>query len=479
MVCDPTLVPKNSDMPQCISAKPVVLHVVPKDSPRVKSPFFRCRINVVFLVVHIITVRLTKKKQQSSKSDDEKRKLEKKEAKSDQHEEYLTAARCITQCVDMFCKINKVIDISMLLKQSQKTHDRYQQNYKHLLELEPGLKPLIASSKDLKKASELRKIVQKQSKSWFPLSMMAVVDTHIWVTIERLQGGKICMKADAFPAFLWNGDLPGVNYDPDNMMDGFLDGFILKHTMRHIFTGPSTVYGAQSHGTHPSNATLHAMTTVEPPHIVYGCVQVRFGISSRNTWTEEDGDFNYHNFYCYIIELIDDLPDNDKERLLKGWNLKLFKNENGHDVAKDNADEVGALGAHKGGSNLARLCAQMAACNAAVKTHTLDSECPVRTLPTRENSPPPPRTPPPSLPAHNSPHHPTQSRHLHLLHQLAASYVHVLFHVYEASCVESIGHPRKFTSTPSTTTTITSSSSTASISPSKDSITSQWQLTWQ
>jgi hypothetical protein len=49
--------------------------------------------------------------------------------------------------------------------------------------------------------------------------------------------------------------------------------------------------------------------------------KVRFGISSRNTWTEEDGDFNYHNFYCYIIELIDDLPDNDKERLLKGWNL--------------------------------------------------------------------------------------------------------------------------------------------------------------
>jgi hypothetical protein len=50
--------------------------------------------------------------------------LEKKEAKSDQHEEYLTAARCITQCVDMFCKINKVIDISMLLKQRELTNSR-------------------------------------------------------------------------------------------------------------------------------------------------------------------------------------------------------------------------------------------------------------------------------------------------------------------------------------------------------------------
>ncbi|KAG1801765.1 hypothetical protein EV424DRAFT_1545397 [Suillus variegatus] len=101
------------------------------------------------------------------------------------HEEYLAAARCITRCVDMFCKIDKVIDIGTLLKQceladpgdlsededdaarrekqlsklSQKTQDRYQKNYKRLLELAPALKPLISGSKDPKKASELRKII--------------------------------------------------------------------------------------------------------------------------------------------------------------------------------------------------------------------------------------------------------------------------------------------------------------------------------
>ncbi|KAG0691558.1 hypothetical protein DFH29DRAFT_884171 [Suillus ampliporus] len=32
MVCEPTPAPKNSEMPQRISAKPVQLHVVPKDS---------------------------------------------------------------------------------------------------------------------------------------------------------------------------------------------------------------------------------------------------------------------------------------------------------------------------------------------------------------------------------------------------------------------------------------------------------------
>jgi len=43
----------------------------------------------------------------------------KKESKLDLHEEYLAAARCITRCVDMFCKIDKVIDIGALLKQRE------------------------------------------------------------------------------------------------------------------------------------------------------------------------------------------------------------------------------------------------------------------------------------------------------------------------------------------------------------------------
>jgi hypothetical protein len=43
------------------------------------------------------------------------------------------------------------------------------------------------------------------------------------------------MEADALLAFLWNDNLPGVNYDLDNMMDGFLDGFILERVGIAIF----------------------------------------------------------------------------------------------------------------------------------------------------------------------------------------------------------------------------------------------------
>lgn len=44
--------------------------------------------------------------------------------------------------------------------------------------------------------------------------------------------------------------------------------------MRHIFTGPSTALGEDSRATRSCNASLHDMTTVQPEHIAYACVQV-------------------------------------------------------------------------------------------------------------------------------------------------------------------------------------------------------------
>ncbi|KAJ8592886.1 hypothetical protein M405DRAFT_931231 [Rhizopogon salebrosus TDB-379] len=117
----------------------------------------------------------------SSGSNPVPKKVKKKYSDVDPHEEYLAAARCIARCVDMFCNIDKTIDIGMLLKQheladasedkddvirscqsctSQKARDKYQQNFKRLLELLPDLKHLIGSS-DCKKTVELDKVIGK------------------------------------------------------------------------------------------------------------------------------------------------------------------------------------------------------------------------------------------------------------------------------------------------------------------------------
>jgi hypothetical protein len=161
------------------------------------------------------------------------------------------------------------------------------------------------------------------------------------------------MTADACPAFLWKGDPPGASYDPDDMMFGFLEGYTLERV--GIVITPLvmllTVFsGNAAHFHRPVNRLWWAIAwnstmqcRVAPydhrrscAHSLWLCAglssslslvayvevcQVRFGISSKNLWTEEDGDFNYRDFYRYIVELIGELPEDDREQLLKGWNM--------------------------------------------------------------------------------------------------------------------------------------------------------------
>ncbi|KAF8833642.1 hypothetical protein BDN67DRAFT_916545, partial [Paxillus ammoniavirescens] len=48
--------------------------------------------------------------------------------------------------------------------------------------------------------------------------------------------------------------------------------------------------------------------------------QVRFGISAKNKWSENDGPFNYRAFYFGVIAAIRDCKTVWAEDLLKWWN---------------------------------------------------------------------------------------------------------------------------------------------------------------
>ncbi|KAG1795446.1 uncharacterized protein HD556DRAFT_1442302 [Suillus plorans] len=143
------------------------------------------------------------------------------------------------------------------------------------------------------------------------------------------------------------------------------------------------------------------MSMVKVAHITYGCLQVHFGISAKNTWSEIDGAFNYREFYNNIIELIEDSPDPDwKEDLLKAWNVKLFKNEEGHDNSSTRDDDK-ISGSCKGGDNdLARVHAQMTAHHTAKAISTPPTPAPLCE----------PTSPPPRKPASPPPHEPTRTR---------------------------------------------------------------------
>ncbi|KIJ57755.1 hypothetical protein HYDPIDRAFT_44790 [Hydnomerulius pinastri MD-312] len=102
---------------------------------------------------------------------------------SDVDEEFKAAARAITRCVDMFCNVEKVIQVVMYIGQeeasrsgeleedevdrtrrkkflnelSSQTTERYKRGYDMLLHLAPSLKELIGNAS---KKQELKKVTQ-------------------------------------------------------------------------------------------------------------------------------------------------------------------------------------------------------------------------------------------------------------------------------------------------------------------------------
>ncbi|KAG1904173.1 uncharacterized protein F5891DRAFT_1184355 [Suillus fuscotomentosus] len=334
-------------------------------------------------------------------------------------------------------------DIQASRDKSPKIQDRYKRNYARLLQLVLSLKPLLG---DPRKSLELNAIIKKMDATIstthsddtlrlknqishytaFNLRspiMPPIYDgtgsrTHLGSNHpvlarflcpvrelkefskdtekaqKKLQNSKIKMTASALPAFLWAGDLPGKDYDDNNMFEGMFEGHLLERMMRHIFTSPLSAYGEQTRATRTCNAALHDMTTVEAAHIAYGCLQVRFGIGAKNTWSEVNGDFNYRDFYNNIVDLIEDSPDPEwKDKLLRAWNMKLFKNEEGREgdsiTSKDN--NISSTSHEGRDDDLERVRAQMVARRAA------------KAAPAHPPSPPPSLSPPPppreSMPA--------------------------------------------------------------------------------
>ncbi|KAI6009153.1 hypothetical protein EDC04DRAFT_2610701 [Pisolithus marmoratus] len=157
------------------------------------------------------------------------------------------------------------------------------------------------------------------------------------------------MTANDLPLFLWSGDTPGCNIDHKNEYEDLFQGYYLERVMHHIFTGPLTALGNALHSTHPPNATLHQMTSIEPEHITYSCLQCSieacYAITSWTKWSKIDGSFNYCTFYYNVVDMIQECPDKGwVDRLKRWWNVSLFKNEFGHE-AQMAAHAAGCTGA--------------------------------------------------------------------------------------------------------------------------------------
>lgn len=148
---------------------------------------------------------------------------------------------------------------------------------------------------------------------------------------KKIQAGSLRVMAALWPAYLYPGDSPGQDFDPDDIIEGLFRGYLLERVAKHIFTSPSSALSAgASNGTRPCNAKIHGMSVVEAEHIAYAAVQACFGISSLNKWKDKDGLFHYNNFDYRIMRLIRERRDGEwVDSLLAYFNEKLFGNENG------------------------------------------------------------------------------------------------------------------------------------------------------
>ncbi|KIJ10135.1 hypothetical protein PAXINDRAFT_86505, partial [Paxillus involutus ATCC 200175] len=141
-------------------------------------------------------------------------------------------------------------------------------------------------------------------------------------TCNDLESGKLPMTAEDLPAFLWSGERPGDDYNPENKLSCLFKSYYLVHVAQHIFLGSSSALGGDSHATRSCNVVLHDMSSVDAEHIAYTCIQARFSVVSKSTWSEKDSIFSYLKFYRTIVSLILDATDKRwRNELLKWWNM--------------------------------------------------------------------------------------------------------------------------------------------------------------
>ncbi|KAG1810516.1 hypothetical protein EV424DRAFT_1542886 [Suillus variegatus] len=161
----------------------------------------------------------------------------------------------------------------------------------------------------------------------------------------ELQSGHIKMHAAAWPAFAYEGDSPGENFNPLDMQNGLFKGYLMKRVFQHIFKGPSSALANDGEvvTTRSGNAKLHNMLKVDAEHVAYTFVQCHFSISLRDKWQAMDGKYDYHEAYYRIIRAIQE-PFNQTwvDSLLEWWNMSVFGDKAGipvFDISDDDNEE--------------------------------------------------------------------------------------------------------------------------------------------
>ncbi|KAG6914628.1 hypothetical protein DXG01_016213 [Tephrocybe rancida] len=124
---------------------------------------------------------------------------------------------------------------------------------------------------------------------------------------EKLQSGELLVRGDEWPIFLYQG----YTYDVEDPWSGAFRSTLLLNAFKYVFTSPSSVE-KETKATRSGNARIHGMTSVTRASIAYIATQVRFALSSSNTFSRSDLLTDSERFYTTVLAALHD-PDEQEE----------------------------------------------------------------------------------------------------------------------------------------------------------------------
>ncbi|KAK7450150.1 hypothetical protein VKT23_013033 [Stygiomarasmius scandens] len=162
---------------------------------------------------------------------------------------------------------------------------------------------------------------------------------------RKLKEGISKVDNSSLPFFCYDIDL----YNEDNLWLGLFRNPLLIRAARAILFGESkALTGIEDFSRAPrkSNAHSNGIKGIEPGFIAMICCQVRFALSSVESWEVTDGDFRYDVFHHDVIMKFENGEDSWGTETLQWWNQQVFgrasnndDDEDGDDSDADPADE--------------------------------------------------------------------------------------------------------------------------------------------
>ncbi|KAF7359834.1 hypothetical protein MVEN_00708800 [Mycena venus] len=138
-------------------------------------------------------------------------------------------------------------------------------------------------------------------------------------TFSQIRDGAKPIYGTEIPYFMYRD---GMEVDPDDMDEGFLESHVMFATAKHIHQGPTAALkGPGVTRGKAGNAALNGITALIDRDVAYVACQARFGMSSQQNWNMHDGTFNYSDFYWSVVDV---LRGDEGQDIIDRFNYAVF-----------------------------------------------------------------------------------------------------------------------------------------------------------